>query len=545
MDDIKAYIQEHLKTCRTRGLDMTKLLDASGMSRAKFYKCLKEPWRFSDDELGRIAQKLQLDEQDCKTLFAFKHGDASNVSIAAINDIDEDERAKLYPLVEKIIFGNQEFTTDCSQKIYKIFHEASANLKNEVCSADEFAKHICDDMNKEIKLEDGPQVYITICNSCSDDLMKVVYSLLKSLNNQPLIRNFDAVSMTHFIGRDNVPLEEKLGIYAQSNGLMRYGRYELMFTNPYKGSIFEAWNGMLMRYTDSQKTTKYLMISIYAPDDATVFAFSDNNLFEFFRYGMPKLFWEEDSQSLLSTNALEVSKRLVQCREHYPTIGVGDGICLDHILPDLYDEKAAEFVQDGSNWTGYGKLLEVTGARSLEWLGKKEIIKMLFDGFKQRFYVGEKAKMVHLLTTRGVEKFAESGTSTDTERVDTKFNHKQRIKELKYLKEHLDGAAGGQSYYLINSEVVPDNKILHIIKGYRIAMMPDAYTHTVYLKSQIDWDTSDIFYDYVMNYLLSEERRKRPDSPVMSKEWAEAFINYCIEIAEGKAGDKDLAQHEN
>ena len=530
MDDIKAYIQEHLKTCRTRGLDMTKLLDASGMSRAKFYKCLKEPWRFSDDELGRIAQKLQLDEQDCKTLFAFKHGDASNVSIAAINDIDEDERAKLYPLVEKIIFGNQEFTTDCSQKIYKIFHEASANLKNEVCSADEFAKHICDDMNKEIKLEDGPQVYITICNSCSDDLMKVVYSLLKSLNNQPLIRNFDAVSMTHFIGRDNVPLEEKLGIYAQSNGLMRYGRYELMFTNPYKRSIFEAWNGMLMRYTDSQKTTKYLMISIYAPDDATVFTFSDNNLFEFFRYGATNLFWEEDPQSLLSTNALELGKRLVQCRATYPTISFGAGICLDHILPELYDEKASELVRMDTVWNGYDKLLEATGAQELSGMFSREkIINMLLENFKQRFYVGENAGMVNLLCVRALQEFSITGKNIDMERVDISFDCDQRIRQLEYVKKHLDGAAGGQSYYLINSTVVPYNKIVYIVKGYRVAMvLLDTVVYESYLKSQIDWDTTDIFYDYVMEHLLSDESRSRPDSPIMSKELAEEFIDNLI-----------------
>ena len=541
MDDIKAYIQEHLKTCRTRGLDMTKLLDASGMSRAKFYKCLKEPWRFSDDELGRIAQKLQLDEQDCKTLFAFKHGDASNVSIAVINDIDEDARETLYPLVEKIIFGNQEFSTDCSQSIFTIFHETGSGRKKVVSSADEFAKQIYDDMDKEFKREQGPQIHITICNSCEDDLLTVVYSLLKSLDKQPLIQGSDVVSMTHFIGRDDVPQREKFEIYAQSNGLMRYGRYELMFTNPYKGSMFESWNGMLMRYTDSKKTTKYLMISIYALDDATVFSFSDNNLFEFFRYGVPKLFWEEDSQSLLSTNALEVSKRLVQCRENYPTVGVGDGICLDHILPDLYDEKAEEFAQDDSTWTGYGKLLEATGAKSLsDWLGKEEIIKMLFDGFKQRFYVSEKVQMVNLLTSIGLENFAESGRSIDTERVDTGFSRDQRIRELNYLKKHLDGAAGGQSYYLINSKVVPDNKLLHIIKGYRIAMVfPDAYTHAAYLRSQIDWDTSDIFYDYVMNYLLSEERRKRPDSPVMSKEWAEKFIDHLIEMVKDADPDRN------
>ena len=56
MDDIKTHIHGHLK--RIKGLDMTDLITATGLSRAKFYKCLKEPWRFDDGELDIIAKKL-------------------------------------------------------------------------------------------------------------------------------------------------------------------------------------------------------------------------------------------------------------------------------------------------------------------------------------------------------------------------------------------------------------------------------------------------------------------------------------------------------
>ena len=533
MSDIKTYIQSHLKTIQ--GLDMSDLIDISGMSRAKFYKCLKEPWRFDDSELDRIAQELQLGKQERSGLLEFKYGSAvpvlpSEKTIQA----GDNEREKLYPLVERILFDECRIPTDHRRKVFSFFHEASSGQKNGFYSAEEFAKYIIDDID-QIKTDEEPPINITIFNSCADGAIDVVFSLLQSLKEHEQIEKIDAISMSHFIGKDDVSLEEKLGIYADWNGLMRYGRYELLFTNPYKGSMFESWNGMLIRYPDRAKATKYLMMSIYSSDDAAVYSFSDNNLFEFLRCSVADLFWPEDSQSLLSTNALEVSKRLVQKRALYPTIAFGEGICLDHILPALYDDKICEFTNENSTWTGYEDLLKATKAQSLSDLyGKKPTIKMLFEGFKQRFYVGENAGMVNLLSARGIQEFAQTGWNIDMKLVAAKFNQEQIVRELNYLKAHLDEAPEGQSYYLINTPVVPHCKILHIIKGYRVAMtFSDTVAPATYLKSQLDWDTMDIFYDYVMNRLLSEESRSRPDSPVMSKARAEDFIDRLIEYVEG------------
>lgn len=539
VDDLKTYIQGHLKT--NKDLDMSDLIDISGMSRAKFYKCLKEPWRFNDSELECIAQELQLGEKERSRLLEFKHGPVVPASLPRkINHTGENEREKLYPLVDKILFGECKIPTDYRRKVFSVFHEASSGQKNVLYSAEEFAKYIIGDID-EIEKDDEPSINITIFNSCTNGSIEVVYSLLQSLNEYEQIRNKDAISMSHFIGKDDVSLEEKLRIYADWNGLMRYGRYELLFTNPYKGSLFESWNGMLIRYPDRTKTTKYLMISIYSSGDAAVYSFSDNNLFEFFRCSVADLFWLEDLQSLLSTNALEVSKRLVQKRAIYPSIAFGEGICLDHILPALYDDKICEFTSEHSTWSGYKKLLDATKAQSLsELVGEKDTIKMLFEGFKEHFFVGEKARMVNLLSASGLQKFAQTGQCLDMNLIDTGFNQEQTIRELNYLKAHLDGAVEGQSYYLINSPVVPHCKILYILKGYRVAMtFSDRVAPATYLKSQLDWDTMDIFYDYVMNHLLSEEVRSRPDSPVMSKARADAFIDRLITSVE----DADPARY--
>jgi hypothetical protein len=241
---------------------------------------------------------------------------------------------------------------------------------------------------------------------------------------------------------------------------------------------------------------------------------------------------------------LPADPRAEAMRDH-PMAVLGDGAKMqkrmDHILPLLYDEKICEFTSEHSTWSGYKKLLDATKAQSLsELVGEKDTIKMLFEGFKERFFVGEKARMVNLLSASGLQKFAQTGQSLDMNLIDTGFNQEQTIRELNYLKAHLDGAAEGQSYYLINSPVVPHCKVLYILKGYRVAMtFSDTVAPATYLKSQLDWDTMDIFYDYVMTHLLSEEVRNRPDSPVMSKERAESFIDRLIKSVE----DADPAQY--
>lgn len=541
MDDIKTYIQGHLNTIK--GLDMSDLIDTSGISRAKFYKCLREPWRFDDVVLERIAERMNMDECELLQLFAFKHAsvEASNASLFApceeLNQTGTDEKEKLYELVHRIIFGKNDIFTDCGRKVFTVFHEASSGLKNDVWSADEFASFICDDMLWDLAVGQRPQIDITICNSCTDDLSKIVYSLLQSLNKQVLLAKSDSISMTHFVSRIDAPLEEKLRIYAEWSGLMQYGRYELMFANPFKGSMFEFWNGVFIRYKDRSRTEKYLMVSIYTADNGAVFSFADNNLYEYFRYGVVNLFWKEDTESLLSTDALELSKRLVNCRATHPSIAFGEGVYLDHILPELYDEMIGYMLGQDSDWGGYDALLALTGAQGISnVLGKDMTVKLLVDGFKQRFDVSENAGTVNLLSAKGLRTFAETGQNLDMELVGISLNRQQRVKELKYLKEHLEGVRGGQAFYLINSMVVPESKIMYVIKGYRVAMVySDTDAPAIYLKSQINWDTTDIFYDYIMNRLLSEERRNRPDSPIMSKEWAEEFIDNLIKEAEKEA----------
>lgn len=532
MSDIKTYIQSHLKTIK--GLDMSKLLEACGMSRAKFYKCLKEPWRFDDVDLDRIAQEMALGESDRLQLFAFKHDLVCNDNILPEADLaDKKEKDRLYELAEKIFWGQQDIPTDCKRKVFKILRETGSGRTNTVYSSDELADEIYGDMDADVSVRAGKLLDIKIFNAYADGMIGVIFGLLQSLNRFDPYKRIDAVSVMHYVGDVKTPLEDRLAMYSDWYRLMAYSQYQLEFTDKLDGSFFSSWNGCVIRYMDCKQIQKYLMVNILSADDAVVFSFTDENLFEFIRYGCADLFGEDSSSEMLSTNAVKVSNITMKGRQNHRTIALTSGPCLDHILPDVYDELASELLSENSSWSGYDALLHVADAKDIhDMFGKQRTMRILFDMFKQRFYVDQKAGSINLLPARELKRFAMDRQNIDMRMVDIHLNKDQTIRQLMYFKECLDGTDndGRQHIYLINSSITDTDKIMLIFKGSCMGMIhcpedvPELYYRTV-----ADARMSNVFYDYVVDRLLSEENRCKPRSPVMSKAMAEAFIDGLIE----------------
>lgn len=532
MGDIKTYIQEHLKKCR--GLDMSKLLDACGISRAKFYKCLKEPWRFDDNELERIAQKMNLDEGERKQLFSFKYAHVATDALSfeeSINNLKEKDR--LYELAEKIFWGQQGILADCKRKVFTILRESGSEYANVVYSSDELADEIHGDMFADASVHKGKLLDIKIFNACDDGMNSVIFGLLQSLNRFDSYKSIDAVSVMHYVGNAKTPLEDRLSIYSDWYRLMVYSQYQLEFTDKLDGSFFSSWNGCVIRYTDYKQIQKYLMVNILSADDAVVFSFTDENLFEFIRYGCADLFGEDTSSEMLSTNAVKASNIAMKGRQKYRTIALTSGPCLDHILPDVYDELVTELLSENSEWSGYDALISVADAKDIhDMFGKQQTIRILFDMFKQRFYVDQNAGSINLLPARELKRFAIDRQNIDMRLVNIHLNKNQTIRQLMYFKECLDGTDndGRQHIYLINSSRTDTDKIMVIFKDYCMGMIrcpedvPELYYRTV-----ADARMSNVFYGYVVDRLLSEENRCKPHSLVMSKAMAEAFIDGLIE----------------
>ena len=532
MSDLKSYLQGHLKTIK--GLDMSGLIDTCGISRAKFYKCLKEPWRFDDIDLERIAQKMDLDEKERTQLFGYKHTLPSVDEGSAGEDLaDLKEKDRLYELAEKIFWGQQEIPTDCKRKIFTILREKDSGRTNAVYSADELADEIYSDMAAEAATRKGKLLDIRIFNAHDDGMIGAIFGLLKSLNRFDPYKRIDAVAVMHYVGDVKTPLEDRLAMYSDWYRLMAYSQYQLEFTDKLDGSFFSSWNGCVIRYTDCKRIQKYLMVNILSADDAVVFSFTDENLFEFVRYGCADLFGEDTLSDMLSTDAVKVSNVTMNGRQKHRTIALTAGPCLDHILPDIYDELVAKLLSKNSEWSGYDALICVADAKNMhEMFGKQQTIRFLFDMFKQRFNTDRKEASLNLLPARELKCFATNRQNIDMRLVDIQLDKDQTIRQLRYFKEHLDGTEndGRHHFYLINSSITTVDKMMVIFKDYCMGMirvpkgMPELYNRTV-----ADAEIANVFYGYVVDRLLSEENRSKPHSPVMSKAMAEAFIDGLIE----------------
>ena len=528
MEDIKTYIQGHLKTIK--GLDMSGLIETCGISRAKFYKCLKEPWRFDDIDLERIARKMGLNDSDRAHLFSFKHSAASKDPSMDTALTDASDANNLNSFVEKIFFAKQEILTDNKQKIFKFLREKSSNQTDAVLSCDELASEICNSLSIDANTKQNPLLEIAIFNAYTNNQIRVVFSLLQSLKRRDIFQKSGSISTVHFIGNQSNTLEKRLALYSDWHQLMEYCQYQMQSTDPLERSMFSSWDGCILKYAAGDNSNHYLVIHMPSDQDAVVFSSSDDNLFQFLRHNCSDLFREGTSSKLLSTNAVELTAELLTCKQNFPAISLTHGPCLDHLLPALYEE-SIDLLRCEDR---YQKLLDASAAHNVhDELGKEQTIHYLINVFKHRFTVSKETGVISIFSARELRSFALNRQNIDMALIGLRFSKEQTIRQLRYFKESLDcaGQNGCHHFYLLNSSIAPIDKAVTIYRNHAVAMNYDITPKKpeVYFHSVTDAETSVVFYNYVVDHLLSEESRKMPNSPIMSNSTAEAFLDSLIE----------------
>ena len=530
MNDIKTYIQGHLKM--HKDLDMSSLIDACGISRAKFYKCLKEPWRFDTIDLDRIADKMNLDENDRRVLISFKNSNGQGNPFRNEDNADLENVEELYGLVEGIIVNRNSIVTDRTSKMFTLLREKTSEQPNVVCCADELAEEIYQDLCVEDSADQKPLLDIKILNVRDGGMINVVFSLFQSLNRYQQLQRTGAISAVHYMPGVNTPQKEHLALYAEWHQMMEYSQYQMKFTDEMDNTIFEMWNGCVIRYHDREKRCKYLVLNILAKNNAVAFSFSDGNLFEFLRYNCAELFEENKLPDFLSTDVMVASTTKIESKNKYQTIEFAPELCLDHLLSGLFEELLAGILHPCSKWDGYDKLLNVANAHSLHAIyGKAQTLRSIFDSFKQRFEADRQMGTIHLLTSSALKHFADNGQNIDMSLVDLYFNQNQIIRQLEYIKNNLGGLEkkGSQHFYLVDSSSITATKAISIYRNRCVAMTPfDTVVKGPYYRMVMDSDIANIFYEFIVERLLNEDRNKMCRLRVLKKTEAEAFINKLI-----------------
>ncbi len=533
MEDIKSFLHSRLRNIK--GTDMSSLINICDISRAKFYKCLKEPWCFSDSDLARIADKMDLSDEDRQQLFAFKSNSDQRISQEESIITPEDE--ELYELAHKIIFRKKTTPTDGSNRIFTYFGDDVNEKWNITYCADDFAEDLWAKIDTE-KYKDSPMspqtppIDILVFNSIDERHRSHIFTLIRSLYEKCPVNTIelnDLISITHYIDRSEENNGKYLHFFSDWCALMRYGYYTMDFTDKLDNTFLKFWSGCLIFYTTRQGTPKYLLVSINGQNNVSIYSFADQNLYRFLKHNTPDLQREIEVQQLLSNNFIDINPLLIEMVENHPKVTIDVDPCLTTIKENLLTEIEKTIIAD-SNWKGLEALKSAMGATELsKKFDNAQLINILFNGLRQRFNAEEENNVINLISSAGLKKFAHTGQLPDMKLVSIQLTTEQTIEQLQYYRDNLGrpNGANHQQYYVITNPTL--DMAMHIYKEHcsLMATYKDS-APVLYFKSVSNSESSTILHNYVMNKLLSDKYRNKHTSPVMSDEMARNFIDGLI-----------------
>lgn len=539
MNDMLTFITKYMK--RKDKMVMQDLMDASKMSRAKFYKCLKEPIRFSDDELEAISNKLNLGDNERDALFAYKNFSEPEST---------QKRSLAYTEIERTVFGRSDIVTDQNAMIFKVFSpeigEPVANVMSSDILAAKFDARVADlgTGGKKLPLE------ILIFNAHQEEKVHVLYALLHSLSRQSNVKKAHEISIRHFLAEgkaeekdDERTAGRKVQYYAKLLPLAAYGNYSINFSQQVRNVFFGTTDSVFIRYKGKGGAEgvvdRYLVMNIINKSDVSVYSFSDSSLNAFFAHNFSDLLTGTQKRSWLPSDAITVNAQLVELFEQSPKILITTEPCFDSMIADIWDDAEAyirENMYASSKREPSRKLIEAL-RESVDPAGQSAIctdpqfVGTLFNQFRRRFELSEGNNAINLIAPAGLKRFAETCATTEMMPAEYVLPLELVIKELKYIRDGLGkmGSANGQSFYLINPMKKSLDKAMMIFRDKLIAYLfyhngvPDTNWQSVN-----DPEVTDLFYSYIVEELLPDAKRSTSDSLIMGDSWSREFLDGLI-----------------
>lgn len=536
MDDMLTFITKHMK--RKGNMVMQDLMDACKMSRAKYYKCLKEPIRFSDEELEAISTELNLSENERGTLFAYKHFTESE---------PVQKRSLANVLIERTVFGYSDIVTDPNAMIFKVFEEGRGESVANVLSSDTMAAKFNARIAEQAPNGKKLPLEILIFNAHQEEKTHVLYALLRSLDSQSNVKAAHEISIRHFILEEKAEEKEaehtagrKIQYYANLTPLAAYGNYSITFSQQVRNVFFGTTDSVMIRYKNKEMEDRYLVLNIISKSDVSVYSFSDSNLNAFFSYNFSDLLAGAQKRNWVPNDVITVNPYLAELIEQYPKILITREPCFDCMIAKLWDAAEANIREnmDAPSKNNPGvtliealrKYTDPTGQSAICTNG--QFITTLFSQFRKRFEISEGNNAINLITPAGLKYFAETGTTTEMKPAELSLPPDLVIEELEYIKARLGkiGGSNGQSFYLINHTKKALDKMMMIFRNKMIAYLvyrndiPDTNWQAI-----TDPEVTDLFYSHIAEVLLSDAKRSAPDALLMSDAWSNEFLDGLID----------------
>ena len=535
MDDMLTFITKHMK--RKGNMVMQDLMDVCKMSRAKFYKCLKEPIRFSDEELRAVSKALDLDENENNALFAYKQFPEPETV---------QKRFLANTLIERTIFGRSDVVTDQAAMIFRVFEEDRTESFANVLSADGLAAKFNQRIAGEAPEGTRFPLEILIFNAHLDEKLHVLYALLRSLSVQPKVVAAHEIFMRHFIMEDKTAEQKKdssagrkVRHYANLTPLAAYGNYSLAFSDQLQNVFFGTTDSVFIRYQGADQQERYLVMNILGKSDVSVYSFKDSNLNAFFTYNFTDLLAGSQKRNWLPCDTITVNAYLTELVEQYPQILVTPEPCFDCMIPEIWDFAESNVRQNMNVPSRDDPDITLMEAlrKNTDPLGQSAIctdaqfVSTLFAQFRKRFEISEKKRAINLITPYGLKRFSETGIVSEMEFAELALPPELIIQQLEYIRADLGklGSANKQAFYLVNPVKKSLDKSMIIFENKLIAYLfnQDGIPVTNW-QTISDQDVTNLFYSYIVEELLPERKRTSPDSVIMSDEWACEFLDGLI-----------------
>lgn len=523
MDNLSSFLNKRVKL--TDYMSITKLIERSGISKAKFYRCLSEPFRFTDAQLELIARELRLSESDKKSLFEYKYGSGEDDS--APLDAAFEDKEHINKVIGDIILGNIKAGTGHNSRVYKLFHSGVTDAGLQICSAEELVKQLAESLPADDHPADQRLIFEgTIFNSCSVQATRNLSALLHALGlEKSFLANYN-INFYHLINDSDLESDGRFdvlsGLY-QLAAVSTYGCYSILFTN-----LDETFLGntdcCLVHYQDKNKQDRYLLINFLWEDEVSVYTFSDCNLYTYLSYQYASIKSTLSSNAPFTLNSLEISSYIIKKSKSFRSTMFTYNLCFDNFVPELWSTVKKRCLEDQ---TILQRIQEQTDpSRTLTQSDPERLLDKLTESFQARFNCCEATERVTILSAAGLQEFVDTSSTSELSPAGVFFEPKEILLQLQYLYDHIGkDHVPGQSFYLIDSRFTPPDIALVIFENSEIGIYFHSNLHTSIFWTMLQQpDIATEFYRYLAIDLIDENNRQRFDSNLYTDSFAKDYL---------------------
>lgn len=527
MDTLSSFLNKRVKLAD--GMSITRLIEKCGISKAKFYRCLSEPFRFTDAQLELIARELRFSESDKKSLFEYKYGSGEDDS--APLDAASEDKEHINKVISDIILGNIKTGVGHNSRVYKLFHSGDTDAGLQICSAGELVKQLMETLSTNNPANQRQLFEGMIFNSCSAQATRNLSALLYALGTEKsFLANYNP-NFYHLINDSDLEADGRFdalsGLY-QLAAVSTYGCYSILLTK-----LDETFLGntdcCLVHYQDKEQKDRYLLINFLWEDEVSVYAFSDCNLYTCLSYQYASIKNTLSSNAPFTLNSLDISSYIIKKSKSFRSTMFTYNLCFDNFVPELWSTVKERCMKDPEILKHTLEQADPSG--TLMQSDPVRFVDKLIESFQARFNCCEATERVTILSAAGLQEFVDTSSTSELSPAGVVFDPQEILMQLQYLYDHIGkDHAPGQSFYLIDSCFTPPDIALVIFENSEIGIYFHSNLHTSIFWTMLQQpDIATEFFRYLAIDLIDENTRQHFDSILFSDAVAKKYLNKLID----------------